>query len=37
MWLHATIAEPSEGTFSSPSNRQVNQSLIGGSATAFAI
>jgi hypothetical protein len=36
MWLHATIEGPSAGTFSSPSKCQVNQSLIGGSATAFA-
>ena len=37
MWLQQTIDGPVRGTCSRPSNRQENQSLIGGSATVSAI
>src|SRR5947208_4857082 len=37
MWLHATGAAPSRGTCSTPSNRQLNQNLMGGRSDHSAV
>src|SRR5438270_4208566 len=37
MWLQATSAAPSRGTCSRPSNRQLNQALMGGTRANSAL